>query len=507
MSGGNRSNDHRKLAAGIACGGILLTGLVAGSHLHHFAKMAGTLPPEDNFDAGRWRGTVFIRTRSTASRDLAWYDHSQPLVIDPTLTYSTYSGEVTLGSSSSALVSVAVDSTGKAYIAGTTISSGSFFPTTSSAYEQTCPGFCSNPVAFVMELDPRQSGPMSLIYSTYLGPNDSQSGLSTMANAIAVDAGGDVYVAGQTNAADFPVSNGPTVPACGLVQGAFTPSGKYCAFVSEVNNLGSGLVYSTYIGGQDATGGPTANNVAKGIAVDSAGSAYVTGYTTSPNLFTSASNNNNSQPSPATFQGVLQGVQNAFVAKLQVGGAGAYFSYLSYLGGSGTDTAKGIAVSPNGEAFVVGETASTNFPTVNAYQSTLMGNPNLLPAASQNAFFSAVEAGGKGLAYSTYLGGTGMDVANAVAASSDDKAYIIGNLGLTGNSGYEFPVTVNNSCSTSIPGDCPLMFVAKLDPGPGRGFSLSVSGTIRDLRIDTHTMHLVDHLGLSGLIVQGGCAL
>jgi hypothetical protein len=410
-------------------------------------------------------GNFVLRGPHRIGFALGPYDDSQPLVIDPTLTYSTYLGKVYLDSGSPAFVSVAVDDSGIAYIAGTTLYSSPGFLTSPS---QTCPGFCTNPVAFVMKLNPALPETSQLAYSTYLGPNNSQSGYDTRANAIAVDSNGNAYVAGQTNAANFPVLGGPTVPACGfqlLGTGNLPPSGKYCAFVAEVNGSsasGPGLVYSTYIGGSDASGGSTANNVATGISVDSAGDAYVTGYTTSPSLLTSVSSNNG-QSLPSGFQATLQGAQNAFVAELQVGSSGAYFSYLSYLGGNALDMSKGIAVSPNGEAFVVGATTSTNFPTLNAYQSSLIG-PNTLPVLNSNAFFSAVAKGGASLVYSTFLGGTGTDVANAVAASSDNKAYITGNSGLSGNSQFEFPVTVNMACSNVVSGDCPLMFVAKLDP-------------------------------------------
>jgi hypothetical protein len=419
-------------------------------------------------------GNFVLRGPHRISFVLGPYDHSQPLVIDPTLAYSTYLGKVYLDSVVPAFVSVAADSNGNAYIAGTTLYSSPSFLTSPS---QTCPGGCTNPVAFVMKIDPNASGSSSLLYSTYLGPPDSQSGYDTRANAIAVDGNGNAYVAGQTNAYNFPVANGPTVPACGFqTLGAGNPptGSNYCGFVAEVSGSaasGPELVYSTYIGGPGAGNEPTANNVATGIAVDSSGDAYVAGYTTSANLLTSVASNNG-QPLPSGFQTTLQGTQNAFVAELQTGATGPYFSYLSYLGGSVTDMAKGIAVSPNGEAFVVGSTTSPNFPAVNAYQSSLLG-PNVLPVLNSNAFFSAVVPGGGRLVYSTYLGGTGADSASAVAADSYNNAYITGNLGLTQNLNYQFPVTVNTACSASPV--CPLMFVAKLDPSMTGNASLVYS--------------------------------
>src|SRR5207302_298454 len=161
-----------------------------------------------------------------------------PLIIDPVLSYSTYlgagAGEFGFG--------IAVDAAGNAYVTGFTASFD--FPTTAGAFQPTGRGG-----AFVTKLDPTGS---ALVYSTYLGGNTYDWGFG-----IAVDSGGNAYVAGMTFSANFPTT-----------AGAFQPAASGGAFVTKLNPSGSALVYSTYLG----VGGG-----ANGIAVDAAGSAYVTG--------------------------------------------------------------------------------------------------------------------------------------------------------------------------------------------------------------------------------------
>lgn len=378
---------------------------------------------------------------------LGAYDASQALVIDPTLTYSTYIAGISLQATPS-VVAVAADSTGKAYVAGTTLSSTPTFPvkspSASGPFQATCPGFCTNPVAFVMKIDPTQTGANSLVYSTYFGPTDSTSSFSgffTTAAAIAVDSSGDAYLAGNTNSAGLPIpSTGAQPTFHGTAQ---TPNAN--GFVAELDPNGSSLLSGTYLGG-------TKNTVATGIAVDASG-VYVTGYTNSVDLLP-----------PSIPPQTLPGVQSGFVGKL-LPNLGSFF-YLFYLGGSAADAAHAIAVDSTGRAFVVGSTTSTNFPTVNPYQATLRTNTSVTPG-NQNAFLTVVQAVPQqvfavpSLVYSTYLGGTGADVANGVAVGPNNTAYLTGNLGFLSNNSSQFPVTVNTACSTTT---CPLMFVAKIDP-------------------------------------------
>ncbi len=253
---------------------------------------------------------------------LAGYDTSQPLVIDPVLVYSTYLG----GTSGDRGNDIAVDADGNAYITGYTRSDD--FPV-KDPYQshQTASD------AFVSKLNADGS---ALIYSTYLGGNDDDSGY-----AIAVDADGYAYIAGTTYSTDFPVQPNP-----GAYQ--LANAGEFDAFVTKLDRMGNSLVFSTYLGGGN-------NDAAYSIAVDSGDNVYVTGETGSANF-----------PRASAFQGTIGGGADVFVTKLNANGTNLVYS--TFLGGSGYDVGNGIAVDGSGNAHVVGYTASDNFPTKNAMQ-------------------------------------------------------------------------------------------------------------------------------------------
>jgi uncharacterized repeat protein (TIGR01451 family) len=179
-----------------------------------------------------------------------------------------------------------------------------------------------------------------LIYSTYLGGTSSDRG-----QAIAVDASGSAYVAGYTFSQDFPVVS----PIQNTRNGVDAD-----VFVAKLNADGSALVYATYLGG-------SADDQATSIALDQSGAAYVTGYTYSNNF-----------PTVNPLQATLNGGANAFVVKLNA--TGAALDYATYLGGSGYDTGKAIAVDSAGNAYVAGFTLSQDFPVVNPIQPTRQGS-------------------------------------------------------------------------------------------------------------------------------------
>jgi beta-propeller repeat-containing protein len=231
--------------------------------------------------------------------------------------------------------------------------------------------------------------------ATYLGGSASDQ-----AFAVAVDPGGSVYVTGNTMSPDFPTTPGsfaPTVP--GLVN----------AFVVKLSHDLTTTIYSTYLGG---TTGETAG---RAIAVDSAGNAYITGFTNSTDF-----------PTPSGFQIALVGVcsgglpcNDAFVAKLDP--TGATLLYGTYLGGSGSDVGLGIAVDGGGNAHVTGGTFSPNFPTT---ASAVQPAPTA--GGSREAFVTKLNPLGTGLVYSTYLGGSGADVGNSIALSGSGLAFVTG---------------------------------------------------------------------------------
>jgi hypothetical protein len=185
------------------------------------------------------------------------------------------------------------------------------------------------------------------------------------------------------------------------------PLNDHEAFVSKLNPNGSALVYSTYLGGnKDDTG--------RGVAVDSAGNAYVTGQTSSEPF-----------PLAAAFQTTLRGTADAFVTVLNP--AGTALVYSTFLGGDGSETANGIATDGGGNAYVTGSTVSTNFPIANAFQSSLAGG-----IFNGDAFATKFSSTGA-LAYSTYLGGNGTESGSGIAVDSSGNAYITGS---TGSSNY-----------------------------------------------------------------------
>jgi hypothetical protein len=296
--------------------------------------------------------------------------------LDPTgatLIYSTYLG----GSGSDAALSIAIDGNGNAYVAGNTNSVD--FPTTANAAQ---PALAGSTDAFVTVLD--STG--ALAYSTYLGG----SGLD-VATAIAVDGNGNAFVTGYTQSTDFPTTSGAVQKAS---------AGGDDAFVTQFSSAGS-VVYSTYLGGR-------ALDIARGIAVDAAGNAYLAGYTQSPDF--------------PTTNGALQtvfggGNADAFVALLDP--TGATLSYSTYLGGNADDYAFGIAIDGSGNAYVVGNSNSSNFPvTAGAVQS---GN-----AGGVDAFAVTLDAAGATLSYGTYLGGSAYDTALSVAVDASGSAFITG---------------------------------------------------------------------------------
>jgi len=366
------------------------------------------------------------------------YDRSQTLVIDPTLTYSTYLG----GSSNDYANAIAVDGSGNAYVTGYTNSAN--FPVTPGAFQTKCSGTCSTAAdAFISKLDPTGS---FLVYSTYVGGASNDYG-----NGIALDSAGDAYIVGQTYSKNFPVTTGAYQTKCG--GGGSCPGGD--AFITELNPEGSALVYSTYLGGSGVDQG-------NAIALDASNNAYVTGYTQSTNFPTT----------PGAFQTTCRCSQSVlFVTELN--STGTALVYSTYLGGTSGDVGYAIALDSSDNAYVTGYTHSTNFPTTpGAFQTTL--------GADQGGFVSKLNPTGTALVYSTYLGGSTTDTTPCeacgtdIAVDSGGNAYVVG---LTAES--NFPVTpgaFQTTFMSSANGHD--AFLAKLNPsGTGLVFATYLGGT------------------------------
>lgn len=420
--------------------------------------------PEDGGGRRATQGRYTV-SHGSFSFALGGYDPSRALIIDPRFVYSTYF--------SAYAFAIATDGQGNAYIAGSA--------TTALPLEAPLQGTdLENGLfytAFISKLNPAGTG---LVYSTYLGGSGNgrsgnlgfcgQGGENGPAfdnggdgaTALAVDAAGNAYIAGFTSSSDF-----PTVAPLQAANNAAVNHGSN-AFVAKLNSAGDALVYSTYLGGSGVPGALTTGDSAAAIAVDQTGSAYVAGITTSADF-----------PTVAPFQaGNLESSARptGFVAKLS--STGSALVYSSYLGGSGGsdgsdigDCANAIAVDTDGNAYVAGQTSSTDFLVAAAFQPV-----NRAAATGGTGFLSKLNTAGSALTYSTYLGGSGSDSALAVAVDTLGDAYVAGYTSST-----DFPVAnALQPASATAPG-ADTGFVTKFNPaGSGLIYSTYLGGSNRD---------------------------
>ena len=429
---------------------------------------------------------------------LGTYDPALPLIIDPVLTYSTYLG----GSGFDQGYAIAVDSLGNAYVTGQTAAID--FPTTTGAFQTNYGGGD----AFVAKLNPSGS---ALVYSTYL---NGASG-----NGIAVDSAGNAYITGDAGPTSFPTTAGAfqTAPVgydtfvtklnpagSALVYSArfggnlddfgrgialdgsgnayitgwtvcrstictfptvnaFQPNyagGNNDAFVTKIDSSGSSLVYSTYLGGGKIINGT--EDWGEGIAVDSAGSAYVTGYTYSPDFPVTG----------GSFDTTRAGL-DAFVTKFTPDGTALVYS--TFLGGAGREQGQGIAVDSNGNAYVTGITESFDSPFTSAYEGFPVTPGAFQTKGSYDAFVTKLNPRGTGLVYSTYLGGTaGVDRGWAIALDNAGNASVTGD-----TASSNFPVS--NAIQATFGGGSTDAFVTKLNAsGSGLIYSTFLGGNLTD---------------------------
>jgi len=380
-----------------------------------------------------------LRGTEKVGFELAPYDHSQPLVIDPVLVYSTYLG----GSFPDTPFAVAVDSTGAAYVTGITCSAD--FPVTAGAYQTShkgptgaCPSYQTGyEDAFVTKFNPVGG----LAFSTYIGGSNSDRGYN-----IALDSLLNVYIAGQTQSGDYPTTAGAFIPACPGGAG-----GCNTGVVTKLNSTGSALVYSTYLGGNNNMG-------SVGIKVNSSGEAYVTG-STDGTFPTTAGAYQVSNPRAGAGLAPVFAVLNA---------AGSACVYCTFLGGSKGSSynpgsqAVGVAIDSSGLAYITGYTDSSDFPTTaGAFQTKCGtdGNCNGL----WDAFVAKIDptqSGSASLVYATFLGGSGTDIGASIAVDSAGNAYVTGTTGANVNPPFgsplpspDFPTTAG-SFQPACPGTC-----------------------------------------------------
>ncbi|HUS17295.1 MAG TPA: SBBP repeat-containing protein [Chloroflexia bacterium] len=330
------------------------------------------------------------------------YDRGVPLTIDPPLTYATYLG----GSDEDYGTGLAVDTQGNVYLTGETHSAD--FPGPSSSGR----AYGGGGDVFVSKLNADGTG---LVYSTYLGGSAADRG-----NYLVVDAQQNVYVTGDSHSSDFPRANAYQATLAGPTDG----------FVAKLDATGGGLLYSTYLGGSlDDTG--------VWIAVDGAGSAYVTGQTVSPDFPLMV-------PLQPQYGG---GPSDAFVTKLSPTGGGLVYS--TYLGGSRLDFGFAITVDAGGNAYLTGWTSSLDFPMAAAFQPTNGG--------ATDTFVSEIDPFGARLLYSSYLGGGGSDLPYGIVVDRVGNAYVNGYTDST-----DFPVADPYQAQNAGQGDA---YVTKVGPG------------------------------------------
>jgi probable HAF family extracellular repeat protein len=470
-----------------------------------------------------------LKGKAQVGFEVGAYDAARPLVIDPVLAYSTYLG----GDSTDTGHGIEVDSDGNAYVTGATNSAD--FPTTEGAYQRTRTGtFSFDRNAFVAKLSPEGS---ALVYSTLVGPTTNGTGANSasaeniavndageayitgftdslsfpvtagapqaaygggkidgfvtklnaagsallystylggstadVARGIAVHVSGEAYVTGTTNSPNFPVTSN-NFPASRGFQNVNRGGNTDEAFVTRLNDTGTLLLYSTYLGGSGLDYGYA-------VAVDTEGSAYVTGYTQSANFPTT----------PGAFQelpGACSTCSSAdgFVTKLAPNGSSLRYSTLVG-GATGLDLFTDIKLDPLNNAHVIGQSNSTDYPvTPDAYRETRVHGYDVV--------VTRLNAAGTGLAYSTYVGDQGSnDTGWAIALDANDNVYI------TGVVTHWWPATAGAYRTGGFLNS--EAFVTKLDMFSG--FEMSVAPSARTVAPGASTTYTIE------VAPQGGFA-
>jgi uncharacterized repeat protein (TIGR01451 family) len=418
---------------------------------------------------------------NTVRFELGTYDHSRELVIDPLLVYGSYLG----GSGEDYGTGIAVDSQGSAYATGWTTSTN--FPT-----ENPIQGGLSG--TYSVYVSKFNAAGTALIYSTYLG--GSLGGAQSFAYDIAVDSKFNAYVAGTTNAPDFPVTGGAYQTVCAAIfNGTTTVPGCDSfggnGFLTKIDSNGSALAYSTFLGGNSGSA------IINGVAVDSAFEAYVTGYEEEG---CGVGGSPYCTVFPTTSGALMAGNwlccnPYAFISKFDDLGANLLYSslYGSLTPTPNPDTcttactqntteAQAIAIDTAGDAYITGWTQDGNLPvTTGAFQTTakpILGSSdpiNYYAIEGERGFvakFDPTQSGTASLIYASYLGGTtpGDDYATGIAIDAKGDAYITGSAGSP-----DFPTTkgaFQRTCYSPGGAECFTAFITKFNPnGTGLVYS------------------------------------
>jgi hypothetical protein len=424
---GGKDDDAAFGLAVDAAGNAFVAGFTASSNFPTANAICSNIPTAFNVHVQHYFNSAFVSE------------------LDPSgssLVYSTYLG----GTNANIATSIALDSADNAYVAGCTYSTN--FPISTNALQSSLAcsnNFYFNANAFVSELSSNENGSTSnLLYSTYVGGTNFDA-----AESVAVGSDGYVYVAGLTSSTNFPTWNTPTnqftnFPAIDHLNGNVAtnlpnvrPSSRFDAFAIKfqpfstqlLTNKNQDLVYSTYLGG-------TNSDAAYGIAPDSAGNAYVTGWTASTNFPIWLPNPNN--PGYTGYSNYPAGLfsylitnpisgpftTNIFLTKIASAGSNILASVV--FGGRGQDIGYKVAVDSQGQAFVIGSESSTNFPTTNTFDSLAATNASGLQVGGQDVFVASFNTNWSAMNYSVCIGGKKDDAGYGIALDSSDDAFITG---------------------------------------------------------------------------------
>jgi Beta-propeller repeat/Abnormal spindle-like microcephaly-assoc'd, ASPM-SPD-2-Hydin len=401
----------------------------------------------DAFVAGQTFSTNFPTTSNAINPGLMSNANGAVFVteLNPTGTTQMYSTYLA-GSGGDAAFGIALDPLGSIYVTGQTFSKD--FPTTTNGLVQSPLVSNTSGTAFlsVIGVPPDGRNP-ALIYSSYLGGTNGDSG-----RAVAADAHQNAYVTGVTLT--------PNLTAPGAFQSSLQ-SNAGNAFLARIDTTQSGnnsLVYFSYLGGTGAgIAGFPHGDEGFGVAVDAKRNAYVTGTTTSID-FPTTSGAFHPGPLASNPKGT------AFVTRIDTMQPGPNsLAYSTYLGGSGGDSGSATALGPNNIAYITGTTSSTDFPTTPGafHPGPLVSNPNGTAFVTR---MDTTQSGSNSLAYSTYLGGTGGDKGLGIQTDANNNAYVAGQTAST-----DFPLTLGAFQTTrkNCGGDA---FISKLSPG-GNGLA------------------------------------
>jgi uncharacterized repeat protein (TIGR01451 family) len=381
-------------------------------------------------------GRFVLRAANRVGFEIGAYDRSRELVIDPTVSYSTYFG----GSGSETYPSIAVNGDGFIYLAGSTTSTDLPVTTLPAAFQSTLKGAQN---IFILKLDPT-GGASGILYLTYLGGSGTD-----ISAGLVVDTGGTAYVTGTTTSTNFPTSAAgfQTTPLAGtactpLISTISAPCHVFVSALSGLDSTGSPqLKYSTYLSGNGSES-------ATAVATDNDGDVFVTGTTTSTNSLTGFP----STSLPAAYQPTSNASIQFFMTEVNTNATGLpSIAYSTYFGGSNGSIAVGggIAVDTTGNVYFSGTTNfynsgegpnggvlnSSDFPILNAYQPCLNTPPPtvILPPVTCPAVTTTPEAtdafmaklnvinaqtGGTQLIFSTYLGGSNNDSSTGLTIDS-----------------------------------------------------------------------------------------